>query len=133
MLLLPQLFLHLLSTYIDLPHLLSLNQLLSCFLQLVPSILFYQYNFIIQHIKRLNKILILELLLCKPNQVAKDFKSVNMERDLIEKVAIFSNLGKFVCTEGGVHEAAGLRIRAKWKRFKDVAGVLCKNSLSIKV
>ena len=30
-------FLHLLSTYINLPHLLSLNQSFSCFLQLVPS------------------------------------------------------------------------------------------------
>ena len=37
-LLLPNFFLHLLSTYIDLPHCRSLNQSLSCFLQLVPSI-----------------------------------------------------------------------------------------------
>ena len=35
--LLPQLIPHLLSTYIDLPHL-SLNQSFSCFLQLIPSI-----------------------------------------------------------------------------------------------
>ena len=38
-LLLSQLFLHLLSTYINLPDLLSLNQFFPCFLQLVPSIL----------------------------------------------------------------------------------------------
>ena len=37
-LLLLQLFLHLLSTYINLLHLLCLNQSFSCFLQLVPSI-----------------------------------------------------------------------------------------------
>ena len=36
--LLLQLFLHLFSTCIDLPHLLSLNQSFSCFLQLVPCI-----------------------------------------------------------------------------------------------
>ena len=38
--LLLQLFVHLLSTYITLPHLLSLNESFSCFLQLVPSISF---------------------------------------------------------------------------------------------
>ena len=36
--LLLQLFLHLVYTYTDLPHLLSLNHFFSCFLQLVPSI-----------------------------------------------------------------------------------------------
>ena len=38
-LLLPQLFLNLLSIYINLLHLFSLNQSCSCFIQLVPSVL----------------------------------------------------------------------------------------------
>ena len=35
------------------------------------------------------------------------------------------------CTEGRVQEAVTTRIRAGWKRFKDVATVLCKKGLSI--
>ena len=56
-----------------------------------------------------------------------------MARNMIEKVEIFCQLGSFLCREGGVQKAVTPRIRAGWDRFKDVADMLCKKGLLVKL
>ena len=67
-----------------------------------------------------------------PNYVAADFlKNVNVVGDSIEKVEMFCYLEYILCTEVGVQEAVTARIKAGWKKFKDVASVLCKKGLLV--
>ena len=47
-----------------------------------------------------------------------------MAEDTLKKVEMFCCLRDVLCTDGGVQEAVIAQIRARWKRFKDVADVL---------
>ena len=68
------------------------------------------------------------------NQIAVDsLTSVNMAGDVIKKAEMFCYLGNVLCTEGGIQEVVTKRVRTGWKRFKDVASVLCKKSLLVKL
>ena len=61
--------------------------------------------------------------MCKANQIAPDsLKSIN--RACEKSVDV-------LCIESGVQETVTAKVRAGLKTVKDVAGVLCKNSLSI--
>ena len=60
-------------------------------------------------------------------------KRVCLAGDEIEKVESFCYLGDVLSTEGGVQGTVTARIRAGWKRFKDISAVLCTNSLSLKL
>ena len=53
--------------------------------------------------------------------------------DWIEKSENVSLYWDVLCTEGGIQEAVTARVRAGWKIFKDVADVLCKKGLSVKL
>ena len=46
---------------------------------------------------------------------------------------MFCHLGDVLCIEDGVQDGVTIRIRFEWKRFKDVADVLCKKGLWIKL
>ena len=71
--------------------------------------------------------------MCKTNWVAADFlRSVNMAGIVIEKLEMLCCLGDVLCTENGVQKAVTPGIRTGWKRFKDVAAVLCKKKLLVK-
>ena len=50
---------------------------------------------------------------------------LNMAEDVIKKVKMFRYLGNALCTEDEVQKTETARIIAGWKRFKDVAKVLC--------
>ena len=56
--------------------------------------------------------------------------SANVQKFLAKKSP---DLGDIVCTESGVQEAVTTRITDRWKRFKDVKGILCKESLWVKL
>ena len=60
-------------------------------------------------------------------------REVNLAGDEIERVDKFCYLGDVLSTEGGVQGAVVARIRAGWKKFKDVAKVLCMRGLSLKL
>ena len=55
----------------------------------------------------------------------KNLKSVNMVGDPIDKVQMFCCLGDLLCTDNEVQEAVTAKIKAGWKKFKDVADQLC--------
>ena len=54
-------------------------------------------------------------------------KEVTLDDDVVEKVA------KFFSSGGKMQEAVTARIRCGWKKFRDIANVLCKKSLSLKM
>ena len=60
-------------------------------------------------------------------------KSVTLAGDVIEVVHRFCYLGDVLSTNGGVEGAVVARLRAGWKKFKDVAGVLCMRGLSLRL
>ena len=49
--------------------------------------------------------------------------------DLVEKMTKFSYLKDVFSSGGGVQEAATAKVRCGWKKFKDIASVLCKRSV----
>ena len=53
--------------------------------------------------------------------------------DIIEKVAKFSYFQDGLNSGGGVQEVATARIRCAWKKFKDIASILCKRAVSLKL
>ena len=70
---------------------------------------------------------------CRGLVAVDDQKSVTMAGDEIEKVEKFSYLGDVLSTDGEVRWAVIGRIRAGWKKFKEVAGVLLLKGLSLKL
>jgi hypothetical protein len=70
---------------------------------------------------------------CRGLLVETSKESVTLAGDEIERVEKFCYLGDVLSTEGGVQGAVVARIRAGWKKFKEVAKVLCMRGLSLKL
>ena len=56
-----------------------------------------------------------------------------VDGDVMEKVAKFLYLWDVLSFEGGVHKAVTARIRSGWKKFNEIASVLCKRAVSLRV
>ena len=70
----------------------------------------------------------------KQNQVAACFlKSVNMAGNVIEKLQMLCYLENVFCTEGKVQETVTAKIRAGWKKFKNITRFVCKKGLWVKL
>ena len=71
---------------------------------------------------------------CIPGVLFEDEdKMITWDGDNIEVVDRFSYLGDVISMEGGAQEAVTSRIRSAWKKFKEVANVICGRSISLKV
>ena len=57
-------------------------------------------------------------------------KKVTLDSDTIEKLAKFSYLGDVLSFERRVQEAVTTKTRSGWKKFKDIASVLCKSCVT---
>ena len=51
----------------------------------------------------------------------------------IEKVNNFVYLGDCLSSEGGCRKAIVMRVRAGWKKFRDLSGLLCGKKFSLKM
>ena len=62
------------------------------------------------------------------------YKEVTLDGDVIEKVAKFSHLGDDLSSGGGGgQEAVNARTRCGWKTFKEIASILRKRAVSLKL
>ena len=52
-------------------------------------------------------------------------EKMTLDGDVTEKVAKFSHLGDVLSSGGVVQDDVTVRIRWRWKKFKDIPGVLC--------
>ena len=64
---------------------------------------------------------------------AEDDGDETLYGDVIRKGTKLSYLQYVLSSEGGVQEAVTVRIRSKWKKYKDIASVLCKRVVALKL
>ena len=69
---------------------------------------------------------------CVQDQIINDVVVENMSND-IEKVNNFVYLGDCLSSEGGCRKAIVMRVRAGWKKFRDLSGLLCGKKFSLKM
>ena len=62
-----------------------------------------------------------------------DESSVKLGNDVIDVVSKFCYLGDMLERNGDAQSAVTARIRAGWKKFKELSGVLCRRLLSLKL
>lgn len=75
-----------------------------------------------------------ECAVCKGDVVLEETeKTVQFGDDVIEVVDEFCYLGDMLCRDGDVRRATTTRIRAGWKKFRELWGVLCGRRLSLKL
>ena len=64
---------------------------------------------------------------------AVDDIDMALDGDVVENLTKFLNLKDVLSTGGGVQEAVTARIRFEWKKLRDIAIVLCKRAVLLKM
>ena len=63
-------------------------------------------------------------------QAADDFCFENVE---LECVREFAYLGNMLNDTGGVEQAVATRMRAAWRKFRELGGILCMRGASLRM
>ena len=65
--------------------------------------------------------------------IRRMIEDVALDSDVKEKMTKSSYLGEVLSSEGRGQEAVIARIRSGWKKYKNIARVLCKRFVSLKL